>query len=183
MDDEKIIELYFSRSERAIALSNEKYGSYCNAVAYRILASREESIDCVNETWLRAWGTIPPERPKLLKAFFARITRNLALNRLDYNNAKKRRKEISGIAEEFWECVSGEEIPLDDELVLKDAINSFLESLDTRTRVIFMQRYWYAMSVRDIARNMGLSQTHLSVILFRTRDKLKEHLQERGVFL
>ncbi len=183
MDDGRIIELYFARDEGAISASDEKYGKYCKTVAYRILYSETESADCVNETWLRAWGAIPPARPQRLKAFFSKITRNLALNRLDYNKAKKRELEISGIADEFWECVPCDDVQLDENLMLRDAINGFLEILDTRTRVIFMRRYWYAMSIEEIARGMSLSISNVSVILLRTRRKFKEYLEERGIFV
>jgi RNA polymerase sigma-70 factor (ECF subfamily) len=183
MDDGKIIDLYFGRSEKAISASDEKYGKYCYHIAYNVLYSELDSKDCVNETWLLAWNKIPPEKPRILKAFFACITRNLALNRLDYNTARKRRLEISALMDEFWECVPSNDALVEDEIIMRDLINGYLKSLDKRTRVIFMRRYFYGMSVSEIAKSASVSPTHVSVILYRARRKFKDYLEKRGVLL
>ncbi|MBE6567495.1 MAG: sigma-70 family RNA polymerase sigma factor [Ruminococcaceae bacterium] len=181
MEDEKIIILYWERNENAIRESQMKYGKYCYAVAYNILHSHEDSEECVNDTWHSAWKTIPPQRPSKLRAFLARITRNIAIDRYRYASAQKRGAEVESVMDEYWECIPNGDAPIADELVLKEAINSFLASLDTRTRVIFMRRYWYSMSVKDIADSMRLSQSHISIILHRTRSKFKDYLTEKGV--
>lgn len=183
MEDEKIITLYWERDENAIRETENKYGKYCYAIAYNILYSREDSDECVNDTWNSAWNAIPPEKPTRLQCFLARITRNIAIDRYRYDRAQKRGAEVESAIDEYWECIPNEDAPIDDEFVMKQAINGFLSTLDTRTRVIFMRRYWYSMSVRDIADSMRLSEAHVSVILHRTRNKFKEHLTKEGIFV
>lgn len=183
MEDEKIIELYWERDETAIRESEKKYGKYCYSVAYNILHSFEDSAECVNDTFCGAWNAIPPERPSKLQCFFARITRNIAIDRFRYDNAQKRSAEVETAIDEYWECIPNGDAPIADELALKQAINGFLASLDKRTRVIFMRRYWYSMSVKDIAYAMRLSESNVSVILHRTRSKFKEYLTGEGIFV
>ena len=183
MDDEKIIALYWERNENAIRETEAKYGKYCYAIAYNILHSREDADECVNDTWYGAWDAMPPERPTKLRWFLARITRNIAIDRYRYESAKKRRGEVEIAMDEYWECIPNEDAPMEDELALKEAINAFLAALDLRSRVIFMRRYWYAMSVRDIAYGMSLSESYVSVSLHRTRMKFKDHLTKEGIFV
>lgn len=183
MEDEKIIELYWERDETAIRESEKKYGKYCYSVAYNILHSFEDSAECVNDTFCGAWNAIPPERPSKLQCFLARITRNIAIDRFRYDNAQKRSAEVETAIDEYWECIPNGDAPIADELALKQAINGFLASLDKRTRVIFMRRYWYSMSVKDIAYAMRLSESNVSVILHRTRSKFKEYLTGEGIFV
>ena len=183
MDDRQIIDLYYAREETAISETADKYGKYCYSIAYNILHSHEDSAECVNDTLNGAWNAIPPERPTRLQSFLARITRNIAIDRFRYNTAQKRSAEVENVIDEYWQCIPNQEASIEDELVLKDAINGFLESLDKRTRIIFMRRYWYAMSVKDIARNMKLAESHVSAILHRTRKKFKEYLTEEGIFV
>ena len=183
MEDESIITMYQQRNENAIRETDAKYGRYCYTVAYNILHSEENALECLDDTYSTAWNTIPPERPTRLKCFLARITRNIAIDRYRYENAKKRLAQTENIVEEYWECIPSTDAPIDDELMLKQAINSFLSGLDTRDRVIFMRRYWYSMSVCDIAKSMHLSESHTSVILHRTRKKFKDHLTKEGIFL
>jgi len=183
MKDETIVMLYWKRNENAIRETEIKYGKYCYTIAYNILHSREDSEECVNDTWVGAWNTIPPERPSKLQCFLARITRNIAVDRYRYEGAQKRGAEVESAIDEYWECVPDTDAPVDDELVLKQAINGFLAGLDSRTRVIFMRRYWYSMSVKDIADSMRLSEGHISVILHRTRIKFKDYLTNEGIFI
>ena len=183
MEDEKIITLYWERDENAIRETDLKYGKYCYTIAYNILNSREDSDECVNDTYDSAWNAIPPEKPTRLQYFLARITRNIAIDRYRYDRAQKRGAEVDAAIDEYWECIPSEDATMADELMLKEAINSFLASLDVRSRVIFMRRYWYSMSVRDIADSMRLSESHVSVILHRTRSKFKEHLTKEGIFV
>ena len=183
MEDEKIVMLYWERDEAAILESERKYGKYCYTVAYNILRSREDSDECVNDTWNGAWNAIPPEKPNKLQGFLARITRNIAIDRFRYESAKKRRAEVECAIDEYWECIPNGDASVEDELALKQAINGFLASLDARTRVIFMRRYWYSMSVGAIAATMHVSKSHVSVILHRTRGKFKNYLREEGIFV
>jgi RNA polymerase sigma-70 factor (ECF subfamily) len=183
MKDEKIVGLYWERNEAAISESGKKYGSYCHSIAYNILQSHEDSDECVNDTWSSAWNAMPPKKPSKLQAFLGRITRNIAIDRYRFGRAQKRSAKTEVLLDEYWECIPNGEMPLEDEVSLKLAINSFLASLDPRTRIIFMRRYWYAMSVKSIAEGMQLSQGHVNVILHRTRTKFREHLQKEGIFV
>ena len=183
MEDEKIVKLYWDRKEDAIRESEIKYGKYCYSVAYNILHSPEDSDECVNDTWRGAWEAMPPEKPTKLQSFLARITRNIAIDRYRYDNAQKRGAEVESAIDEYWECIPNQEASIEDETVLKQAINGFLATLDTQTRVIFMRRYWYSMSVKDIARSMRLSESHIGVILHRTRNKFKAYLTKEGIFV
>ena len=183
MEDEKIVALYWERNENAIRETETKYGKYCYTIAYNILQSHEDSEECVNDTWSGAWNTIPPQKPTKLQGFLARITRNIAIDRYRHDSAQKRSAEVESAIEEYWECIPNGDAPIDDELALKEAINGFLATLDTRTRVIFMRRYWYSMSVKDIADGMRLSESHVNVILHRTRSKFKDYLTKKGLFI
>lgn len=185
MDDNKIIALYFERSEDAIAESQAKYGKYCYKIAKNILTMHEDAEECVNDTWIKAWGAIPPQKPKRLSAFFGTITRNLALNRVESFFAEKRGGVILPILDELSEVLpsDGGEGPTVDAIVMKDAINSFLASLSPDVRKIFLQRYWYCRSVKDIARDFGSTENHVYVILHRTRKDFKTHLDKEGICL
>ena len=183
MEDEKIVTLYWERNENAIRETEQKYGKYCYTIAYNILHSREDADECVNDTYNGAWNAIPPEKPTKLSSFLGRITRNIAIDRYRRDNAQKRSAETDIVIDEYWECIPNKEASIEDELVMKQAINGFLASLDTRDRVIFMRRYWYSMSVNDIADGMCLSESHVSVILHRTRRKFKDHLTKKGIFV
>jgi len=181
MEDATIIQLYWNRDQSAIQESNRKYGKYCFAVANRILDSREDSQECVNDAWHNAWRAIPPEKPSKLQSFFGRITRNLALDRYAYNNAQKRNARLETAMDEYWQCIPNGEMPLHDQMILKDILNRFLASLDKQTRIIFLQRYWYICTAKEIARNVGLSESNVNVILHRTRNRLKLFLQKEGI--
>jgi len=183
MEDEGIVRLYWERNENAIRETEMKYGKYCYAIAYNILHSHEDSEECVNDTWNGAWNAMPPEKPKKLQCFLARITRNIAVDRYRHNGAQKRGAETECVIEEYWECIPNGEASLEDELMLRQTVNGFLASLDARSRVIFMRRYWYAMSVKDIADGMRLSENHISIILHRTRSKFKDYLKKEGIFV
>ena len=181
MEDKNIIELYWTRDQAAIKESDEKYGRYCYAIAHRILSSHEDSQECVNDTWYNAWQAIPPEKPRKLQLFFGRITRNLALDRYDYNNAQKRNARLETAMDEYWECIPDTQALPEDETILKDIVNRFLGSLDGKSRIIFLRRYYYVMPAREIARSMGLSESNVNVILHRTRNRFKEYLQKEGI--
>ena len=183
MEDEKIVALYWERNENAVRETEIKYGKYCYTVAYNILRSHEDSEECVNDTWSGAWNAMPPQKPTKLQGFLARITRNIAIDRYRRDGAQKRSAEVESAIDEYWECIPNGDAPIEDEVALKHAINGFLATLDTRTRVIFMRRYWYSMSVAEIADGMRLSENHINVILHRTRSKFKDYLTKKGLFI
>lgn len=183
MEDEKIVALYFERDKYAIYQTEKKYGKYCHAIAYNILESHEDSEECVNDTLNSAWNSIPPEKPVKLQCFLARITRNIAIDRYRYKIAQKRYVKEKSVIDEYWECIPNGDTPIEDEFILKRSINGFLQTLDTKTRVIFMRRYWYSMSVKDVADSMRLSESNVSVILHRTRKKFKDYLMKEGIFI
>ena len=183
MDDAKIIDLYWQRSEQAIPETASKYGHYCYSVAHRIVNNREDSEECVNDTWLGAWNAIPPHRPSLLSTFLGKLTRNLSLKRYQKNTREKRGgHNIDLVWDELEDIVSGKDDPalMSEGKELKEAINQFLRELPKEKRIIFLQRYWYAFSIAEISARTGMSKNNVSVSLSRLRDKLKAFLYERG---
>ncbi len=186
MKDFSIIELYWQRDERAILESNRKYGSYCLTVAYNILNNAEDSEECVSDTWLGAWNTIPPARPDRLRAFFAKITRHFAIDRFRKVTAQKRGGgKTALVIEELEECVasySDTETAFFQKEFERD-ISRFLRSLPKRERNIFLQRYFFVYSTADIAKTYGMKESNVLVILSRTRSKLKDFLRKEGYTL
>ena len=176
MDDEKIISLYWSRDESAVTATSEKYSRYCHSVAFAILRADGEAEECVNDTLFKAWNAIPPTRPTRLRAFLGKITRNLALNRYSERHAEKRSGEVELCADELYECLPSADAPIDEALALTEAINSFLASLPRRTRTVFVQRYWYCLTVKEIAEAHLMRESAVKVTLMRARDALKKHL-------
>ena len=186
MKDTEIIDLYWTRQERAITETQESYGKYCYSIAYHILHEREDSEECVNDTWLRAWNTIPPTRPARLSLFLGTITRNLSFDRWKRKHAAKRGSgEMDVVLDELAECVpdksSTEEIV--EERELQRQINQFLGTLREKDRNIFLRRYWYAEEYSEIARRYGLNLNTVKTTLFRVRGKLKAYLEQEGVVL
>ena len=186
MEDNQIIHLYFERSEEAICQTAAKYGNYCHTIAYNILQNIEDSEECVNDTYWKAWGIIPPRRPKRLAAFLGKITRNLALDRYRRYTAEKRGGgEMAVALEELGDCVSsGENLEAHaDEMVLTDILNRFLASLSAEQRMIFMRRYWYVSSVKEIADDYGITESKVKMSLLRCRNQLKAVLEKEGIAL
>ena len=184
MEDNRIVELYLERSETAIAETQKKYGKYCHYIAYNILNSNPDAEECVNDTYIKVWDSIPPQKPKLFKSFIGRITRNLALDRYDREHAIKRSGNTDLVYEEIGECLPDDDgREMSDEIALRDAINGFLESLPEETRIIFMRRYWYLSPIGHIAGDLGLSSSNVKVILMRTRKKFKAYLEKEGICL
>lgn len=184
MEDSAIIELYFERNENAISETDHKYGDYCCAIARNILSSRQDSEECVNDTWLRTWNTIPPQRPRVLRQFLAKITRNLSIDRYRAETAQKRGGGQTELAlEELQECicVNGDPAGLMEMEVLKTAIGAFLKQLPDRERSIFLRRYFYVEDFAEIGQRYGLKDTNVRLILSRTRKKLAHHLQKEGL--
>lgn len=183
MNDESIVRLYWNRSESAITESSKKYGAYCTSIAYNILHSDDDAEECVNDTWLHAWNAMPPHRPAVLSAFLGKLTRNLSFDRYKKNRREKRGGgSLDAVLDELAECVSGEESVERswEAKELKQEIDRFLLALPEEKRYMFILRYWYAYSIRDIADRMSVSENSVSVSLNRVRGKLKTLLHERG---
>lgn len=186
MNDPEIISLYFQRSEQAIAQTDLKYGRYCYTIAWNVLRDDGDTQECVNDTWLDTWNAIPPAKPFSLKAFVGRITRNNALNRYEGRNAAKRGGgEVPLCLDELAECVSGkDEIgSREDYEHLVTCINDFLSGIKKEQRILFVRRYFYESSVREIADEQGISENNVKVTLSRLRGKLKEYLEKEGIRL
>ena len=183
MEDREIVQLYWDRDERAIGESDAKYGALCRGVALRVLESVEDSEECVSDTWLRSWNVIPPQRPNLLGAFLARITRNLALDRWRAARAERRGGGETALAlEELGDCVSG--VRLEDELERRElirALNGFLRSLPERDRTLFLRRYWAVETLETLAKEEGCSVSALHRRLRKLREELAEHLRKEGI--
>lgn len=182
MEDQKIIALYFDRSEAAIGETKEKYGSYCSSIAYNILGSLEETEECVSDVYLRIWDTIPPERPNNFRAYLGRITANLALSRYRKNHAKKR-SAFTEVLEEME--VTDFHDPCSDleKKELARTISEFLRKLSPGKRQLFLLRYWYYYPVKTISKKTGLKEERVSVELYRIRTKLRRHLEQEGYIL
>jgi len=185
MEDTAIIDLYWKRDERAIVETDQKYGKYCHTVAYNILNDVEDSRECVNDTWLRAWNSMPPGRPSVLRAFLAKITRNLAFDRYRAHNAAKRGSgAMEAVLEELAECAdlsgnwNAEEAYAAKEL--KEAINRFAGQLPGRECDLFVRRYFFAEEISAIAGRYRMTENNVTVSLSRTRKKLRKYLQEGG---
>ena len=182
MEDVRIVELFWERSETAIEETQRKYGRYCYHIAYNILFSNEDSEECVNDTYLRAWNAMPPHRPERLSAFLGKIVRNLALDRYDKKMATKRSAGVELALDELEECVADtDEVWNEDEQRLRTAINGFLAALPQRDRMIFIRRYWYVSPISQIATEFGAEEGNIKVILHRTRKKFREHLIKEGI--
>ena len=184
MNDEQIIELFWNRDETAITRTAEQYGSYCYSIAYRILHSKEDSEESVNDTYLQVWTAIPPKRPARFSVFLGKITRNISINRYRSRTTQKRGAGEYALAlEELDHCLGGGTDP-EQELFqeeLKSYIDEFLSSLSMQERRVFIQRYWRFYSIREIAEQFGYSVAKTRSMLFHTRKKLKSYLTKRGV--
>lgn len=186
MEDNVILDLYFSRDEQAITETDRKYGSYCYHVANRILNSKEDSEETVSDTYWQVWNAIPPQRPNYLKLFLARIARNLAFTRWRRQTADKRGGgETALVLEELAECIPGTE-RIDDQLNAKELVRTirlFLNTLSEREQDIFLQRYFYVADPDAIADRHGIRRSYVNLILSRTRMKLKTYLTQEGYYL
>lgn len=186
MEDKQIVDLYWARSENAIKETANKYGSYCQYIAYNILYNVQDVEECVNDTYLKAWESIPPHCPECLSGFLGKITRNIAINRYKHYNAKKRgRGQLVLALEELNESIpaAGSVEEAADEQVVLEVLNAFLKELGVEARKIFMRRYWYLSSVKEIAADYSLGESKVKMSLLRSRKKLKEMLEKEGVYL
>ena len=185
MEDNEIIDLYWDRDETAISHTQQKYGAYCTKIANNILYEKEDSLECVNDTWLKAWNSMPQERPNLLAAFLGAITRHLSLDRYRRKHAGKRGKgEAELIFDEMQDTLTsdGPEQQI-EALQLTAHINLFLDKIGKENRMIFVRRYWYMDSVKDIAKRYEISESKVKSSLLRSRKKLPAYLAKEGYVL
>jgi len=173
MDDAKIIDLYWQRSEQAIPETASKYGHYCYSVAHRIVKNKEDSEECVNDTWLGAWNAMPPHRPNPLSVFLGKITRRLALGILRRKNRIKRGGDQVTLAyEELSDCLPDEGAEqIEESIALRDLIRAFLNTLPKTEREVFLARYWAFASVEEIGKHTGFSAGKIKSMLYRTRQR------------
>lgn len=184
MEDETIVELLYRRDEGALEELEGKYGPGLLRLAGRFLKSREDVEEAVNDTWLAAWNTIPPQRPEHLFAYLARLCRFAALGQVDRLTAQKRSATVVELSGELEQCLPDPAAERRmEEGEVTEAINGFLAALDREKRVIFLRRYWYGDPVQEIAHRMGMGESRVKTTLFRLRKKLKEHLEQEGIFL
>ena len=184
MEDSGIVALYLARDERAVAETAEKYGGRCYAVSYQILRSREDAEECVNDTYVKTWNAIPPQRPHCLGAFVQKIARNLALTAYQAARAQKRGGgQPPAPLQELADCVTGNPEAAVEQAELSRILDQFLRTLPDRDQYIFMRRYWFFDSCAEIARISGLSEKNVSVRLTRLRKKLRIFLEENEVYL
>lgn len=183
MEDMEIVALFWGRSQQALVETAGKYGAYCRTIANNILHDPQDAEECENDAYTAAWNAIPPAKPLRLAAFLGRLTRNIALDRLDYHRAQKRNGEQQAMLDELEECIpasGGVEETWQGEETVR-LIDAFLAREGRESRVAFVRRYWYADPVGEIAGAMGLSQSKVKSMLFRTRKRLKAYLEQEGV--
>ena len=185
IDDEKIIDLFFERSEQGIRELDNKYGAVCHNLSYNIVNNRQDAEECVNDAYLGAWNAIPPARPNPLLSYIVKIVRNISLKIYWRKEAAKRSSHYTIALEEIEACIADQKT-VEDEIEARELariIEDFLDTLTVENRVIFMRRYWFSDSYKDIAELVGLSEKNISVRLTRIREKMKQYLIEREVFV
>lgn len=185
LDDEKIVDLYWERTEIAISETSKKYSRYLRTIAFNILSNHLDAEECENDTYIAAWNAMPSARPNKLLAFLGRITRNIALDRYDYNTAKKRNNEFDLLLSELEDFISS---PSDVETQfengeLSKAISNYLRTIDSKYRLVFIRRYWYSDSIKSISSHLSMSESKVKSILFRTRKNLKTYLEKEGIII
>lgn len=186
MKDNEIIALYWNRDEAAITATADTYGSYCHSIAYRILSNHQDAEECTNDTWLNAWNSIPPYRPERLATYLGKLTRNLSLNRYKHLTAQKRGNgQVELALSELEGCIPAQTdlAQITDEIVLVNAIEAFLRAQSRTERNIFIGRYWYLYSIRELADAYRISQSKVVSLLYRMRNKLKLQLEKEGIHL
>ena len=182
MEDKQIVELYWARSESAISETANKYGRYCHYIAYQILTNDEDAEEVVNDTYLKAWNTIPPQRPDPLKSYVGTISRQLALNVYKEQHTQKRGGQVSLVLDELSDCIPNPENHenIGESIALSEALSRFLRALPQKTRNIFIRRYFYMSPVAEIARDFSMKESNVTMHLHRTRKKLEQFLKKEG---
>ncbi len=184
MEDTEIIELYFRRQEAAISETSKKYGAYLNRIAYNILGSREDTEEILSDTYLAAWNAIPPQRPRVLRHFLSRITRNLSFDRMDYRTAGKRSRNMEALLSELEECIPDRRNDLETILESREigkAINDFLGTLEKTDCALFVNRYYYNLPIAVLAKRFHLSEGMVKYRLSTLRRKLRRSLEREGI--
>ena len=182
MQDSEIIEHLWRRLENAILEVKEKYHKLCMKVSNSITMNIMDAEECVSDSYLKLWNAIPPNRPDCLKAFLLRIVKNTAIDRLRKNKSRMRGCELMTVYEELSHCIAdGSHIGMPEEL--QEILNAFLEKLNADSRRVFMKRYWYTLSISEIAEEEGLKESTIKMRLLRMRDKLKSELEKEGISL
>lgn len=185
MDDTEIIALFFKRDESAITQCATKYGAFCQSVALNILSNASDAQECVNDTYLKAWNSIPPNQPEKLGLYLGRIVRNIAINLYNKNHRKKRYAGIQALLSELEECIAS---PSDVESAIEEKeltrfLNSWLASLDENDRVIFVRRYWKGEPLKEIAKDCGEAPNKTAKRMYRLRLNLKSALEKEDFLL
>lgn len=182
MDDKALVDLYFARSEAAIELTEKRYGTLCRTVAMNILGNRQDAEECVNEAYLGAWNTIPPQKPEPFRTYLLRIVRNRSLSRFRSNSARKRDGNFAVALEEL-EGILPSPLSVEDQVTAKELsqlLDRFLADLDRKSRLMFVRRYWFGEPVSLIAARLSMRPNAVSVHLLRTRSKLRSFLEKEG---
>ena len=177
MEDRDIIALYFARNEEAIKASSDKYGGYVTGISMSILQNSLDAEECVNDTWLKAWNSIPPQNPPSLKVYLGRLVRHLSIDRLRTLTRLKRNRELEVALDELAECAAPDD---EDVTSLTATLNEFLDGLEPTDRKLFVGRYWHLYPVSVLADAYNLTPNNTSVRLHRLRERLRAHLTERG---
>lgn len=184
MDDTQIVELYWARKESAIEETETKYGSYCRSIAHNILNNQDDAEECVNDTWLGAWNSMPPHRPSVLSTFLGKLTRRISIDKWRRTTAKKRGDgQLPLVLAELEDCISdGKSIEEETERkLLAETIAAFVKSLPETEQKVFLCRYWYMDSVSAIATRFRFSESKVKSLLSRTREKLRVRLEKEGL--
>lgn len=186
MEDKQIVELYWARSEAAISETEKKYGRYCHYIAYQILYDDEDAKEVVNDTYLKTWNSIPPQRPDPLKPYVGMISRQLALDAYKERHAQKRGGgQVPLVLDELSECIPDSDSGADigESVALSDALTCFLRALPQKTRNIFVRRYFYMSSITEIAKDFSMKESNVTMHSLRTRKKLERFLRKEGFYL
>ena len=184
VEDAKILDLYFARSEDAICQTDAVYGKRLFSIADRILHAPQDAEESVSDTYMKTWETIPPRRPSYFYAYLAKLCRFFALGKLDWKNAAKRKADVVSLTDEMEQCVPDQRKEAEAEAKeIGRAMNAFLESLPQESRVIFMRRYWFCDTIAEIAQRYGISESKVKMRLLRTRNKLAEYLSKEGILV
>ena len=182
MEDSKILELFFARNEDAIRYTDQSYGTRLHALANNIVGNNQDAEESVNDTYLRAWNAIPPQKPKYFFAYLARICRNIAIDKLNWSNAGKRKAEVVSLTEEMEMCIPDKS--RDREMEARELgmlLDRFLRTLTPGNQMVFLRRYWYVDTIAEIAARYDLSESAVQMRLSRTKEKLSAYLEKEGI--
>ena len=182
MEDRKIIELFLARNEDAIRFTADSYGTRLFSMADNILRNHQDAEESVSDTYMRAWDTIPPQRPRHFFAYVAKICRHFALDKLDWKHAVKRKADVICLTQEMENCIPDR--IRDSELESRELgrlLDTFLKSQAPENRMVFMRRFWYSDSIAEIAGRYGISEAAVQKRITRTKAKLAAFLEQEGI--